>query len=148
MKKTVITLCLSLFVLCASADDIMKREGKTYIINTTELCSAKGYKATTPLLVYIENGTVVKIEALPNKESKGYFERIKKKLLPQYAGQKVGAAKKLANAGVDELDGVLVLLTAPTLRSRTSQRLSTITQRTLRITKEIAKEKERNRITL
>ena len=106
MKKIIITLCLSAFILSANADDIMKREGKTYIINTTELCSAKGYKATTPLLVYIENGTVVKVEALPNKESKGYFERIKKKLLPQYAGQKVSAAKKLASAGVDELDGV------------------------------------------
>lgn len=106
MRRFYSVICLLVIMSSACADGIMTRDGNTYIVNTTELCSAKGFKSTTPLLVYIENGCVVNIEALSNEESKGYFERIKKQLFPKYSGKKISAARKLAKTAADEIDGV------------------------------------------
>ena len=82
--------------LTAMADDVMQKKGDTYIVNTTTLCQKKGYKSTTPVEVHIQNGKVIKVVALPNKESKGYFKIILQKLLPLYNDIKVGKAEKLS----------------------------------------------------
>ena len=80
------------------ADDVMRKEADgTYVINTTTLCSARGYKKTTPVEVYISKGKVVKVVPLKNEESKGYFMRVVKHLLPKYQDLKVSKAKKLAD---------------------------------------------------
>lgn len=83
--------------LTAMADDVMQKKGDTYIVNTTTLCQKKGYKSTTPVEVHIQNGKVIKVVALPNKESKGYFKIILQKLLPLYNDIKVGKAEKLSS---------------------------------------------------
>ena len=78
------------------AGDVMtKNADGTYIINTASLCSAKGYRGTTPLEVHIKKGAVVKVVVLKNNETVPYFERIKKHLLPLYEGKKINKAKKL-----------------------------------------------------
>ena len=54
-----------------SADDVMTRSADgTYVVNTTTLApTVKGYAGATPLKIHIKNDRVVKIEALPNRES-------------------------------------------------------------------------------
>lgn len=74
-----------------------------YIVNTTEICDSKGFRSSTPLEVYIEKGKVIKIEALPNDESPGYFRKVKNSLFPMYENLKVSKAEKLAD--VVEIDG-------------------------------------------
>lgn len=97
---------MSLMVITATADNVMTKNGKTYVINTTTLCNKKGYKAATPLEVYIEKGKVVKIVPLPNKETKSYFAIIVKKLLPLYDNLKVSKAEDLSAQGaVDATTG-------------------------------------------
>lgn len=81
-------------------DGIMTKEGNTTIINTTLLGKdVKGFKGTTPLNVYIENGKVVKIKPLKNQETPKFFARAKA-LLGQYEGQTVNKATKLKVDGV------------------------------------------------
>lgn len=106
-KKRILSICLILFTLCANADNVMKRNADgTYVVNTTTLCNARGYRATTPLEVYIKDGKVVKVEALSNQETPTIFVRVKKSLLPLYAGQKLAKAKKLTeSASIDGCTG-------------------------------------------
>lgn len=101
--------------MSAMADGVMKHEGDTYIVNTTTLCKTKGYKGTTPLEVHIKGGKVVKIVALPNVESKGYYARVQKGVFPKYIGLKVSKAKK--KAASTQVDGV----TGATYSSRAVQ---------------------------
>lgn len=96
MKRTILSLFVMTMALTAMADDVMQKKGDTYIVNTTTLCHKKGYKSTTPVEVHIQNGKVIKVVALPNKESKGYFKIILQKLLPLYNDIKVGKAEKLS----------------------------------------------------
>ncbi len=108
MKKTIFTLFAAFaMTLAVSADNVMKKNADgTYVINTTTLCQAKGYKSTTPMEVHIKKGKVVKVVSLPNKESKGYYAKVEKNLVSKFAGSKVSKAKKLATqAKVDGCTG-------------------------------------------
>lgn len=98
MKKILYTIIVTFIVsLAANADDVMKKtKDGTYVVNTTTLCKAKGYKGTTPLEVHIKDGKVVKIVSLPNHETKNYYARVEKNLVGKLAGQKVSKASKLA----------------------------------------------------
>lgn len=98
MKKILYTIIVTFIVsLAANADDVMKKtKDGTYVVNTTTLCKAKGYKGTTPLEVHIKDGKVVKIVSLPNHETKNYYARVEKNLVGKFAGQKVPKASKLA----------------------------------------------------
>lgn len=92
------------FSLCASAQQVMKKLDKnTYVVNTTELCKARGYKSYTPLEVHIRNGKVIDIVALPNRETPKYFHIAKTALFAQYKDKKV--AKALAQAKQPKVDG-------------------------------------------
>ena len=64
-------------------------------LTTTSLTpNVKGFKGATPLEVYIKNNKVVKVEALPNRESPKFFDRVKQVLLPKFNGMKVAKAAK------------------------------------------------------
>ena len=72
-----------------------KQADGTYVVNTTSLTpNVKGFKGATPLEVYIKNNKVVKVEALPNRESPKFFDRVKQVLLPKFNGMKVAKAAK------------------------------------------------------
>ena len=74
-------------------DGVMTRTADgTYVVNTTTLApTVKGYAGATPLKIYIKDDHVVKIEALPNKETPGVFARAKK-LFGKWTGRQVGEA--------------------------------------------------------
>ena len=96
MKKIFFTITMMLLSLCAVADEVMTRESDgTYMVNTTTLCHAKGYKATTPLLVYIQKDRIVKVEALPSRETPKYYKLVKEGMLPAFSGKKAKEIKKV-----------------------------------------------------
>lgn len=108
MKKGIIrTFPLALTaVFCMSAmpgDNVITKEGKTTIINTTTIGkNIEGYNGATPLKIYIEKNKIVKIEALANDETPKYFHRVKKALLDKWNGMTV---KKAVKANVDVVTG-------------------------------------------
>lgn len=79
-----------------SADDVMTRSADgTYVVNTTTLApTVKGYVGATPLKIHIKNDRVVKIEALPNRESHNLFLRAEKGLFGKWTSKHVGEASK------------------------------------------------------
>lgn len=97
MKKLLFSLMFVTFSVGAMADNVMtKLDDGTYVVRTTTICNARGYRKATPVEVYIKKGTVVKVVALKNEETVPYFSRVKQSLLPKYANMKVSKAKKLA----------------------------------------------------
>lgn len=99
-------MALGMAILLTSAlpgDEVMTREGKTYVVNTTTLAAdVEGYQSPTPLKIYITNGKIEKVEALRNNETPKYFAMIKKQLLDKWNGM---TAKKAASAKVDAVTG-------------------------------------------
>ena len=91
-------LCaLMLGTTMLSAQEVMKKQGDgTYVVNTTTICNARGFKGATPLEVYIKSGKVVKVVPLKNQETRQYFQKVSNALLPKYNGTKVAKAKKIA----------------------------------------------------
>ena len=81
-------------------DNVMtKQKDGTYVVNTTTLASnVRGYVGSTPLEVYIKKNKVVKVVALPNKETPKIYAKVKSGMLPKYAGKKTSA--------VSSVDGV------------------------------------------
>ena len=61
---------------------------------TTLAPTVKGYAGATPLKIHIKNDRVVKIEALPNRESHNVFLRAEKGLFGKWTGKQVGKASK------------------------------------------------------
>ena len=108
MKKGIIrTFSVAMAAaFCVSAmpgDNVITKEGKTTIINTTSIGkNIEGYNGATPLNIYVEKNKIVKIEALPNSETPKYFHRVKKNLLNRWNGMTV---KKAAKAEVDAVSG-------------------------------------------
>ena len=95
--KYILSFALLLCAVTVSAQDseVMKKNSDgTVVVNTTTLCSERGYRDCTPLNVYFKKDKVVKVEALRNKESKNYFAKVAQNLIPMYEGIKVSKAKK------------------------------------------------------
>ncbi len=92
-----IAMLLSLlFTIPVNADNVMTKQADgTYVVNTTTICNARGYRKGTPVEVYINKGKVVKVVALKNEETVPYFTRVKQYLLPLYNSLKLTKAKKL-----------------------------------------------------
>lgn len=84
----------------SKGDNVMtKQKDGTYVVNTTTLAAnVRGYVGATPLEVYIKKNKVVKVVALPNKETPKIFAKVKSGMLPKYAGKKTSA--------VSSVDGV------------------------------------------
>ena len=61
-----------------------KKADGTYVVRTTTICKARGYRKGTPVEVHIKKGNVVKVVALKNEETVPYFARVKQFLLPLY----------------------------------------------------------------
>lgn len=114
MKKHILTFCIALCALTASADEVMtKTADGTYIVNTTTLCKARGFRAETPVEVHIKAGKVVKVVALKNQETPTIFSRIRKNLLPLYDNMKISKATKQTEiAKVDGCTGATLSLKA------------------------------------
>ena len=67
----------ALLISCTTGDDVMSKKKGVYTINTTTLSQeVKGYNGPTPLLITVENDKVVKVEALENSETPGFFKRM------------------------------------------------------------------------
>ena len=90
-------LVVALFTLTSQTtnDPIMTKQKDVTIINTTSLASdIEGYVGTTPVKIYIQNGKILRIEALENEETPKYFNMVEKKLLTKWNGLPVKTAEK------------------------------------------------------
>ena len=55
-----------------------KEKDNSFVINTETLGKdVLGYAGPTPVEITVKNGRIEKIEALPNVESPGFFQRVK-----------------------------------------------------------------------
>ena len=86
-------MVVALLISARPADEIMTRKGNTTIVNTTQLgAQVRGFKGATPVLIHIEKNKVVKVEALPNRETPKFFARAKA-VLQQFEGLTVAKAQ-------------------------------------------------------
>lgn len=91
---------LALFASAAVNNEPITKNNDTVIVNTAQICkTVRGFKGSTPLQIYIKKNKIVKVEALPNRETPQYFAKAKA-LLKQFEGKTVKKAAKL------EVDGV------------------------------------------
>ena len=93
----VATLVSGAALAAGKGDNVMtKLKDGTYVVNTTTLApNVRGYLGATPLEVYIKKNKVVKVVALPNKETPKIFAKVKSAMLPKYAGKKTSAVRLL-----------------------------------------------------
>ena len=106
--KYILSFALLLCAVTVSAQDseVMKKNSDgTVVVNTTTLCSERGYRDCTPLNVYFKKDKIVKVETLRNKESKNYFVKVTQNLIPLYDGLKISKAKKQTKLMVDGCTG-------------------------------------------
>lgn len=111
LASAVAAVVVALLISACPDDDIITRNGKTTVVNTTNLGSdVRGFKGTTPVLIHIEKNKVVKVEPLPNKETPRFFARAKA-VLQKFEGLTVSKARK---AQVDGVSGATYSSTALT----------------------------------
>lgn len=92
-----------LLTACQMGDGVITKKNGEYIVNTTTLSSnVMGYNGITPLLIYIKDNRVQRIEALDNNETPRYFEDVREELLVRWNGLSVDDALK---AEVDAVSG-------------------------------------------
>lgn len=72
----------------AKKQDVMTKDKGTYVINTSTICDAKGFKGHVPLTVTVKKDKIVKVEAAANQETPKYFKMVQDGMLPKYAGLK------------------------------------------------------------
>ena len=61
----------------SDAPSPIRQEGDTLIVNTKDIAAdIRGFRGDTPLNIYISNGKVVKVEALGNRETPRFFDRV------------------------------------------------------------------------
>lgn len=100
MKKLLLmagigVLLISLSVVVPSCGTSARKGTDTLKVNTTEL-GAKiiGYNGPTPVEISVYQGTITKIEALPNQETPRFFQRVLDSgLLDALVGKTVEEAK-------------------------------------------------------
>ncbi len=105
MKKLIMICAAIIACSAASAQDkkaevMAKDKSGTYTIKTETICDALGYKdmGKVPLTVTVKKDKIVKVEALPNKETPKYFLKVANEMLPKYTDMKF--------AEYDKVDGV------------------------------------------
>ena len=95
-------LAVTLFASAAVNSEPITRSSDTTVVNTTESSkTVRGFKGATPVEIYIKKNKIVKVEALPNRETPQYFAKAKV-LLKQFEGKTV---KKAAQMEVDGVSG-------------------------------------------
>lgn len=111
MKKRLLTLLCAvaiggttMLISCTSSDGIMTKKKGVYTVDTTTLSQeVKGYNGPTPLLITIAKDKIVKVEALENSETPGFFQRMKDGgMLERWNGKTVDEA---LSAQVDAVAG-------------------------------------------
>ncbi|HAP50400.1 MAG TPA: FMN-binding protein [Porphyromonadaceae bacterium] len=100
MIKNTTIIGIALAALVAAGTSTASAKGKTQaapqVIYTGDIASKViGYNGTTPLNIHIQNGKIVKIEALNNREDPHYLKRACDKVFGQYEGKTVEQARKL-----------------------------------------------------
>ena len=75
----------SLTLMSASTED--------QVITTSLTKDVKGFKGATPVKIFIKKNKVIKVEALPNRETPKFFARLKD-LLTSWDGKTVSKASK------------------------------------------------------
>lgn len=84
------------------AKKAITKKGNTVIVNTTHVVKGvRGYASATPLKIYLTNGKITNVEALPNQETPSVFDRAEK-LLQKFVGKSVDEAQKMQ---VDAVSG-------------------------------------------
>ena len=111
MKKRLLTLLCAvaiggttMLISCTSSDGIMTKKKGVYTVDTTTLSQeVKGFNGPTPLLITIAKDKIVKVEALENSETPGFFQRMKDGgMLERWNGKTVDEA---LSAQVDAVAG-------------------------------------------
>lgn len=113
MKKITLTLLLLAVIAFAleltaqgsrKASTAITREADgTYVVNTTTLAKdVRGFRGSTPVKIYIKKDKIVKVEALPNRETPSFFARVRAQLMSKWDGMKT---KKAVSATVDGATG-------------------------------------------
>ena len=76
-----------------SAAEVLKTlDDGTVVVNTTSLCKeVTGYAGTVPLELYIKDGAVDSVNALPNEETPEFFDEVRV-LFAQWKGKTVDDA--------------------------------------------------------
>ena len=76
MKKIFsLTLISALCLAFSPEEPVMSEKDGMILVNTTTLCAKyDGYNGPTPVILYLKDKKVAKVEALPNNETPGYFE--------------------------------------------------------------------------
>ena len=78
MKRVILLLSCVLVSLSVAAACKGPKTDKSFVINTETLGKeVLGYAGPTPVEITVKNGKIEKIEALPNVESPGFFQRVK-----------------------------------------------------------------------
>lgn len=99
----VLVAAVAVILGCTPGDENMTKKDGVYIVNTTKLgADVQGYNGPTPLNIYIKDDKIQKVEALPNEETPGFFQRVQKELLGKWNGMDV---KKAATAEIDAVTG-------------------------------------------
>ena len=66
-----------LLLSCISSDGVLTKKKGVYTVDTTTLSQdVKGFNGPTPVMITIEKDKIVKVEALENSETPGFFKRM------------------------------------------------------------------------
>ncbi len=101
-KIAYMALCAMLTIMISAAPDdaSMTKSKDTTVVNTKLIAKdVKGYRGATPVKIYIKKGKVVKVEALPNRETPKYFQ-LAKAVLNEFNGKTVAKAAEMKVDGV------------------------------------------------
>ena len=106
MKKRLLFLLFltaSVYAFAQTEDPNLTVKDGVAVVNTTALAKdVSGYAGPTPVLVYIKDGTILKVEALENAETAAYFDLVREELLDSWNGTK---ALKIGSTQVDAVSG-------------------------------------------
>lgn len=98
MRKYAFAAAAALMLLTSATlagDEVMTKDGKTTIVNTTSLTkNVKGFRGPTPVKLYIKSGKIQKVEPLKNQETPKFFARAKA-VLEKFEGKSVSKAAKM-----------------------------------------------------
>ena len=84
-----------------SDTSVVSTSGSTTVINTASLCkNVSGYAGPTPLAVYITDGRIDSVQALPNVETPRFFARAEEALIHKWDGMTPAEARALQVDGV------------------------------------------------
>ena len=99
--KRLIILLLALVCFSAAAGP---KNPKSFVVNTEKLGKeVMGYAGTTPVEIYVVDGKVDKIVALPNNETPAFFQRVLES--PIFTALKGKTVKEASEVQLDAVSG-------------------------------------------